>query len=947
MPNTRSKSGKAKAKLKAPDDDSLPPDSSPEPSDAASAKDAALSSDYNPPSPFLKKRQAKQSLESEPKKTAKLQAKRTSRNIRKKPSEPVKAGKLVSRKPPTETYQSQALRLMPSSETPNLNAWLNAVEHLSVKPDAEIRLTEMSTLHTQLVPLGQLPDMHKRDFKYSISSAVVDITWDPQPGQSTTVRNYIKVDAVKAAVREWSKKKKTWSIHVWNDSLPKSEQTQYRLFPEIAPVHTKWLVDWKRNGSNKKSEPEDRYKFWVTGGPLDVDICPTEKDVVKVAMEACRLLNKFPSPIESLDFPEEMENHQYCRSGQSMRQIIELQSLRILRDDFDFRSLRYTFRAPHVPAAYHLNPLVSALSMYRGKDVSWFMRVPVLVPNKDIPKGEHFHRIEFVEEHCTQEMLDSLPEVPEWWGVSPITPPDNKIPKKSNLPLASAMKLATYLTYNFFAHVGMSEAVSLNCSPLHILQSKRRKRETSGPFNGKPLFRPQAEGRIRISREVADTIEGTLPTVYTQLQASYIALAMQSAYEVFMTQSDILRTLQELFVTIDELAVKKKSLLSKETYCKCGDNIEVKSKTAHYCMVCLKLVLCSMMGKHIDGRLICLSHLKAGPLPPDQIRAARMRRKCLKEEPELPIELRSRMSDVILNEHLLPDSGFRDMYGPDRPEEIVSRALRMSVDAIFPLWMDGGEYFVHHPGNVGLTTAFMNHFKGSDIPFVLRIAAEATKKKGKGVYLSHLELVADHSAKIRYVIPWSKKSRITFGTKSSKDFWPAYLEMMKSGTLGSPFAHTQEDHHVYKRSRNSSWTLQDKTRLSKIVEEIAASEEFNPGGALKLPYNHSNSQEPPAPWLWAPSHIFLNHDWDFLAFEFAKRFDRMDNACDWINDHSTESKDNLFLTTVIWWFESDGGKDAVLGLRLNVFPRHFLRYSVGRSKKVQPGSKMLTGWTVP
>jgi hypothetical protein len=44
------------------------------------------------------------------------------------------------------------------------------------------------------------------------------------------------------------------------------------------------------------------------------------------------------------------------------------------------------------------------------------------------------------------------------------------------------------------------------------------------------------------------------------------------------------------------------------------------------------------------------------------------------------------------------------------------------------------------------------------------------------------------------------------------------------------------------------------------------------------------------------------------------------------------------------WYQRDGGKDEVLGLRMTIFKHHPLRFSIGRALHVAPGSAMVTGW---
>jgi hypothetical protein len=101
---------------------------------------------------------------------------------------------------------------------------------------------------------------------------------------------------------------------------------------------------------------------------------------------------------------------------------------------------------------------------------------------------------------------------------------------------------------------------------------------------------------------------------------------------------------------------------------------------------------------------------------------------------------------------------------------------------------------------------------------------------------------------------------------------------------------------------------------------------------------------PGAPWLWHPEHIFQDHSWEFLQLKFEDRLRRMDKDCDWVHDHDPESAETLFLACVILWFQSDGGKDEILGTRMTIFTRHALRYSIGRALHVRPGSIMLNGW---
>ncbi|USP77680.1 hypothetical protein yc1106_04954 [Curvularia clavata] len=91
--------------------------------------------------------------------------------------------------------------------------------------------------------------------------------------------------------------------------------------------------------------------------------------------------------------------------------------------------------------------------------------------------------------------------------------------------------------------------------------------------------------------------------------------------------------------------------------------------------------------------------------------------------------------------------------------------------------------------------------------------------------------------------------------------------------------------------------------------------------------------------------MYEDHEWEHLARMFSDRFRRMITSCDFANDHKNESSQTLSLTCVILWFKLDGGKDEFLRLRMTVFRRHPLRFSIGRAVHVEPGSTMITGWS--
>lgn len=91
---------------------------------------------------------------------------------------------------PVSRHQAltRALRLAPSTNTPNLNVWLDPLPNLSLKSSEEVVSKILAIEHNKLRPLGELSDMSGRHFKYSIDSAVSEINWDPQPGDERALK---------------------------------------------------------------------------------------------------------------------------------------------------------------------------------------------------------------------------------------------------------------------------------------------------------------------------------------------------------------------------------------------------------------------------------------------------------------------------------------------------------------------------------------------------------------------------------------------------------------------------------------------------------------------------------------------------------------------------------------------------------------------------------------
>jgi hypothetical protein len=448
---------------------------------------------------------------------------------------------------------------------------------------------------------------------------------------------------------------------------------------------------------------------------------------------------------------------------------------------------------------------------------------------------------------------------------------------------------------------------------------------------------------------VAKSISGEIPDIYMRadIPRAATAMAMQRAYNVFKkTHGNILKCIEELFVSVDELHVKN-TILSADTHCVCANEDE-RYQEAHYCMVCLQLFPCHTMSWTKDGRLVCNQHFKDGYIPPGMaqrlaVEVSERARLCDRYLDTLSAEDRDDIKRVITT--FLTPEGFNDLYSGYHTL-IGGHPKRMNIDAVFSLWKSGERFFVHHADNVILTSDFLNRMKNTDIPIVLAIASEAVKATDTGAHsgkIEELELRFDHAFLIRSSIPYSKEQRIQLATKEDDARWQHLLKSMRSGEydgvkrIGN-FKITCTNHAATGR-----WDQDTIARLDKICREIERSPVYNPK-KIKLPRGTTTSSETAgAPWLWQPQHMFDDYSWELLADLFEERFIRMDNTCDFTNDHGHECAETIFLTCVILFFSLDGGKDEILGLRMSILVRHPLRFSIGKALSVEPGSIMMTG----
>lgn len=909
------------------------------PSSAYAAEDdAANDSDFSPddqPDTKKGKRTAKADKPTLPKKKQRPQSKTPAAN---------------SVQPPVTPQPKHTLgptRVTPSSSTKHLNRWMairDKLEVVGVTAPTKIEFHELKPLHLH-------EDIPGRDFQFEVEAEDLEINWDPTEND-TPQWGRMNLREQQDKITQYTKIIKTWRIRVFNSAAPEDDRKRLRLFPEIQPAFTKLGNLWH---GGLVRQPSHNGIYFIRGGPLDAKICPTEPEAAKVAAEACKLLNKFPGPINDEDFPEEVSlNDRKVSSGMIARKLIELLSLRAYKANFDFDDIRYVFRyaTKNDPGQYFLN--TSPGLGYRKDHDYCSLPLPAFGLEGNKSGDGEAPTVRFNTNILTQELIDKLPPVPSSWKFRVIPRTGDKV--HGGVSVESVMKFVEYLVWQTFGTVGTYEAFILAPGTLAtgstLVRNSGRAQEDNGPFGGKAMLHSNRMGEIILSRAVKDAIRGGIPPTIisdVRLSSTATALAMQSAYVVFRDTSNILEAIEELYVSVEEL-VAGKSILSVHSYCT-HESEDEKKNYAHHCHYCRSLFPCMLLQKDQYGRMICTVHFKEGAVPADDfLRRQTKIMRCARsiERNRLTMEHRTDMLEILCQR--LTIKGYQDDFDGDRLDTQGRAPCRMNVDATFPLFESSSAFYVHHPDNVGLTAEYLNSAKADDIPIVLALASDAVTSADAGRDVSEtkrLELGFDHCYHIRIAIPWSKDQRIALASEQEITWWPALSKAMRSGVYTDAVKRIYDWEPRPDCKKRSTWDAKTVARLDKVCQEIENSPVYNPGQKLKLPRGPPVSAKVKgAPWLFNEAHQFDDHNWDLLGCMFNTRFFTLDNRCDLANDHENESGETIFLMCVILWFKSGGGYDDILRVRMTVFVRHSLRFSIGRDLHVDPGSIMHTGWTV-
>jgi hypothetical protein len=505
--------------------------------------------------------------------------------------------------------------------------------------------------------------------------------------------------------------------------------------------------------------------------------------------------------LTATSFPDDVNFAESTKEFFPVRSIIELMALRSsgsLGEDFDFSKIRYAFWSTTRRRAGQYRLRVQPGIRHSFFD---FAYPSIVIGSQGHPENESLLKFSF--KLLEENQHNNLPDPPTSWGIrslplrtrKPKTSPDTSKSKEPPLDPAALQKLVNHVVWKTFGLVGTLQAyaqlpniIVQGEDPTSLVESAlARSSQHFGPYGGKPLFKTSHPyWGIQVTPFVAATISGKVPSLQPTkpVRRTFLALALESAYRVFLRTSDILVALQELFVATDELGHFNKSILNKETHCKCQDN-EEKLTESHFCMLCLRLVGCHTLCRTEDDRLVCKSHMASiKTIDPDDEQRQRTllfnTAKILETRHGLSLDQRRKNATAVMA--LLVDGGFKDHFDGVRPFQSSNHPCRQSIDATFPLWMVNGDAFLHHDGNVNLTTRFLNMAMLDDIPIVLLFASLAVNTDDDvRDKIAEVELAFDHCYRIRCVLPYSVVKRKTLAKEQDEEFWDRYYKMMRTG----------------------------------------------------------------------------------------------------------------------------------------------------------------------
>lgn len=604
------------------------------------------------------------------------------------------------------------------------------------------------------------------------------------------------------------------------------------------------------------------------------------------------------------------------------------------------------------------------------------------------------------------------------------------------------LRLLDYIDYNILGKVGGLAQLQEYAASLWQPYTTQKKQSTgrtagwqnkvrvltsSGPFGGQPFWVCWVADSIILMpsalAKASVTVGLTTITALATMSKLNVAYVMNQMLIALSAGRDAANSWQAGIVAVETMRLRlvtTEDILAQQ--CLCVNDLD-RDCNCHVCALCWAVRLCRDMAFSAeDGRLLCSTHTDTTleePLTAWVHRKASnaVRRVGRGIEPNHTQETRREYKTKVESfmDHS-SDNVWHDAYDGARSfnwrtfkqaaEGATSgrgsnthHPLRLTVDAVLPLVVIGGQSFIHHADNIVATADCLNAVKHVWAPCVLPVfrkaALQTQRERATGEPRDHgvwnqVNIALDHVHQLATLLSTRQKSR-TSGHLIDPDspgkvaaawksgVWSVNLPRPQSRSQFRPISSGGEqisdkgladfisgkselitqnrrddsslepEVHARKaaikaeaRTRCHPWDEIQQKKLADLVEQIESDSTTNPT-KLVIPRGPGG-----APWPFRPDHMFSGDSnlWVWWHREMVHRYSTMLEWCNYAHE-TDESPATLFGVIIVQWFERGGGPDAYIYCEMTIWMLHPARFSLGRADFVKPGSPMCTGFTVP
>jgi len=423
-------------------------------------------------------------------------------------------------------------------------------------------------------------------------------------------------------------------------------------------------------------------------------------------------------------------------------------------------------------------------------------------------------------------------------------------------------------------------------------------------------------------------------------------MSLEKILQSYMAGEGILNALQKGYVFINDCEQSGSKSIEFDLGCTCTE--DSRDTSAHVCYGCYGIFNCSLTVVDSQGRRLCL-RCKNNAFDETE-RSDRLRRdifstivgstihsarseqrvmslKARQSQPQ-PSELKARIFEMVQR----GDTVFKDVYaGKERAvqAECLHSPFQMSVDAVFPFDITGGYTSLHTPGNIALTALYLNHMKSHFLPGVIGLVSESqalVDRDDEDADRKDLLLRFDHVFAAKHNVAKLLSGRL--GRKMDADVYEQYKQVWVKCAASGPTLTVPMPSGV-SGDNNYDWMPKDYARISKLIVQMESA------FGRKLPRSRAG-----APWMWNPTHMPADWNWNNIFRLFRARLNTLRN---WCNKHweTVDDSERLLLECMLQWFEKKG-RDDFFRLEMTIWANHPLRFSIG---KAHHGQQMRTGWT--